>query len=306
MLPIAILVLVCIGLPLAQSWRLLRLREPTRSGYLFVAADATVFVALLMLVGRWDIAGYWIRPVLLAVFGASLLWSWRKHHRLPWRADSGKPGSIRRGRRGTLASLLVFGSILVYVLFGLAPSAPARELAFPLEGGRFIVGQGGANPLLNHHAGHRQQRHAVDIVALNPLGFRASGLLPEQFDAYAIHGAAVTSPCEGRVIEVRDGLPDRLPGDMDPGNPAGNHVLLGCGDVHVLLAHLTKGSIGVAAGDTLAAGDAIGRVGNSGNTTEPHLHVHAFDPRTGDGVPIRFDDRTPVRNRVFEGLDAAR
>lgn len=187
MLPIAILVLVCIGLPLAQSWRLLQLREPTRSGYLFVAADATVFVALLMLVGRWDIAGYWIRPVLLAVFGASLLWSWRKHHRLPWRADSGKPGSIRRGRRGTLASLLVFGSILVYVLFGLAPSAPARELAFPLEGGRFIVGQGGANPLLNHHAGHRQQRHAVDIVALNPLGFRASGLLPEQL---ATHGPA--------------------------------------------------------------------------------------------------------------------
>lgn len=306
MLLVAILVLVCISLPLAQAWRLLRLRESTRSGWLLVAADALLFIALLMLVGRWDIVGYWVRLVLLAVFGASLVWSWRIHHRLPWHAHDGKQGSNWRRHWGTLASLLIFGSILVYALVGLAPSSPARELAFPLEGGRFIVGQGGGNALLNHHAGHRQQRYAVDIVALNPLGFRASGLLPEQFDAYAIHGAAVTSPCDGQVVEVRDGLPDQVPGDMDPGHPAGNHVLLGCGGMRVLLAHLQEGSIAVSAGDKLAAGEAIGRVGNSGTTTEPHLHVHAFDPRTGDGVPIRFGGRAPVRNRLFEVPNAPR
>jgi murein DD-endopeptidase MepM/ murein hydrolase activator NlpD len=67
----------------------------------------------------------------------------------------------------------------------------------------------------------------------------------------------------------------------------------------VLLAHLQHGSVAVATGDPVTVGDPIGRVGNSGNTTEPHLHIHAFDPRTGEGVPIRFDGGAPLRNRVF-------
>ena len=49
----------------------------------------------------------------------------------------------------------------------------------------------------------------------------------------------------------------------------------------------------------LAAGDPLGRVGNSGNTTEPHLHVHAVDPETGQGVPVSFGGRSPVRNRLY-------
>jgi murein DD-endopeptidase MepM/ murein hydrolase activator NlpD len=60
-------------------------------------------------------------------------------------------------------------------------------------------------------------------------------------------------------------------------------------------------SVSVAPGDRLAPGDPIARVGNSGNTTEPHLHVHAFDQGTGEGVPMTFDGREPVRNRVFRG-----
>ncbi|MCO5118149.1 MAG: M23 family metallopeptidase [Burkholderiaceae bacterium] len=297
LLSITLLLLVCIGLPLAQAWRLLRLREPARSAWLLVAADAAVFVALLMLVGRWDIAGYWLRLLLAAAFVAALLWSWRNHRGRPWRAGGGKP--FWRRHWGTIASLAFFGSVLVHVLSGLAPSAPARDMAFPLEGGRFMVGQGGGIKLLNQHASHRQQRHAADIVALNALGFRASGILPVRLDAYAILGAAVVSPCAGTVVEARDGLPDLTPGEMDPEHPAGNHALLDCDGLRVLLAHLQHGSVAVATGDPVTVGDPIGRVGNSGNTTEPHLHIHAFDPRTGDGVPIRFDGRAPLRNRVF-------
>jgi len=46
-------------------------------------------------------------------------------------------------------------------------------------------------------------------------------------------------------------------------------------------------------------GDLMGLVGNSGNTTEPHLHIHAVDPDTGAGVPITLDGRYPVRNRLY-------
>ncbi|MFA7505953.1 MAG: M23 family metallopeptidase [Burkholderiaceae bacterium] len=280
LLSIAILFLVCVVLPLAQAWRLLRLREPTRLAWLLVAADATVVVIVLFLVGRWDIAGYWLRPVLATLFASALLRSWWNQRGRPWRSGAGRP--LCRGHKGTIASLAIFGAILLHALSGLSPSAPARDLVFPLAGGRFVVGQGGDAWLLNHHARNVEQRHAADIVALNRFGFRASGLLPQGLDAFAIHGATVRSPCEGKVVSARDDLPDLAPGEMDPANPAGNHVLLECDGLRVMLAHLQRASLLVERGDSLAAGNPVGRVGNSGNTTEPHLHVHAFDPRTGD------------------------
>ena len=60
-----------------------------------------------------------------------------------------------------------------------------------------------------------------------------------------------------------------------------------------------EGSVAVDEGDRVAVGDRLGAVGNSGNTTEPHLHIHAVDATKGMGVPISFDGRVPVRNRRF-------
>jgi murein DD-endopeptidase MepM/ murein hydrolase activator NlpD len=83
---------------------------------------------------------------------------------------------------------------------------------------------------------------------------------------------------------------------------AGNHVILECDGIHVVLAHLRKGSTCVAAGDTVAAGALLGEVGNSGNTAEPHLHIHAqrpgteAEPLSGDPLPIRLDGRSLARN----------
>src|SRR5690606_9617344 len=300
LLPILALVAACVFLPLLQAARLLRLQESSRLGWLLAAADATVFVAVILLVGRWDIAGFGIRFVLVAILMAAMLRSWLAHRRLPWRAaDRAWSGRARRTRWASAASLLVFGALLAWLLAGLAPPAPARDMALPLRDGRFVVGQGGAVGLLNQHVGYRQQAHAADIVALNPLGFRASGILPDRLEAYAIWDVAVLSPCKGTVVEARDDLPDLAPGVMDPGHPAGNHVLLDCGGVRPLLAHLREGSLGDGPGDAVASGDPIGRVGNSGNTTEPHLHVHAFDPGSGDPVPLSFGGRRPLRNRLF-------
>jgi murein DD-endopeptidase MepM/ murein hydrolase activator NlpD len=82
----------------------------------------------------------------------------------------------------------------------------------------------------------------------------------------------------------------------------GNYVVVRCQDVTVLLAHLMKGSVEVEPGREVKKGQPLGRVGNSGNTTEPHLHIHAarLGPResilSGEGLPIRFEGRFLVRN----------
>jgi murein DD-endopeptidase MepM/ murein hydrolase activator NlpD len=89
---------------------------------------------------------------------------------------------------------------------------------------------------------------------------------------------------------------------MDREHMAGNYVLLNCGASWILLGHLRKGSVRVEAGDSVETGDWVGQVGNTGNTGEPHLHIHAQRPGTteaplsGEPLPIRFGNRYPVRN----------
>ena len=147
-------------------------------------------------------------------------------------------------------------------------------------------------------------------MALNAAGLRARGLMPTDLDRYAVFGRDVHSPCTGTVVETRDGLADLVPPATDRENPAGNHVVLRCTGttptVDVLLAHLQRGSVAVEPGAPVSAGRLLGRVGNTGNTSEPHLHVHAVLTGSGgvldgEGVPISFDGRFLVRNSLMVG-----
>jgi hypothetical protein len=296
-LPIIILLVVCIGVPLGSAWRTWRLDEASRAAWLVVVADAAAFIALVLILGRWDIAGYYTRFALLAAFFAAVLWSWRRHASRPWRAAERKP--LWRSHWTALFSFVLLGAALAFVVSGLLPPAQPHELSFPLRGGRFMVGQGGGITLLNHHASHSEQRYAADITAINEAGFRAESILPEELDRYVIYGAAVVSPCDGTVVSARDRLPDLVPPRRDTENQTGNHVIIDCGGVNIELAHLQESSIAVQIGDNLTVGDEVGKVGNSGNTTEPHLHVHAVDPQSRTGVPMTFEGRAPFRNRLY-------
>jgi murein DD-endopeptidase MepM/ murein hydrolase activator NlpD len=73
--------------------------------------------------------------------------------------------------------------------------------------------------------------------------------------------------------------------------------------VHVLLAHLQRGTVRVRRDAPIDTGTVVGLVGNSGNSNEPHLHIHAQrpapaggEPLSGDPLPMRFDGRYLVRN----------
>jgi len=294
---VIILLAVCLGLPLFYAWRIWRLNEPSALSWLLVVTDGCMFVALIMLVGRWDIAGFYVRFALLGLVAAAVIRSFVRHARRPW-APPQFAGFLRT-RFPTILSLVAFSAALAYVVSGLLPPARTTDLAFPLRDGRFTIGQGGGVMLLNRHANHEAQRFAADITAIGPAGFRAGGILPRELDSYEIFGKQVVAPCDGSVMSTGDGLPDLPPPEADRENPAGNHVVLLCGGSQVELAHLQRGSIRVSPSDDVRVGDLMGLVGNSGNTTETHLHIHAVDPDTGAGVPITFDGHFPVRNRLY-------
>jgi len=157
----------------------------------------------------------------------------------------------------------------------------AKVLAPPFEG-IWVVAAGGPIPAQNHHLVASDQRFAYDFVRLGKPSL----------------GSSVLSPAGGTIAFVRDGMEDlqrslgfaRLGG---PENALGNHVVLEVEGWYVFLCHLQRGSICVEAGQTVAAGQAVGKCGNSGRTTAPHLHVHAQDRshyafREARGLPVTF------------------
>lgn len=182
------------------------------------------------------------------------------------------------------------------------------ELAFPLKEGDFYMAHGGTNQLINHHCSVSAQKYAIDILRLNTLGFRANKWLPKELNDFCIFGSMIYSPCDGVILESFDFYDDLKPMVMDSEHPAGNYLAINKkgSEIVVILAHLMKNSLLVKKGDTVKKGQLIARVGNTGNTSEPHLHIHAVLNHTGDflftaaGVPIIFDNRFLVRNdRVY-------
>jgi hypothetical protein len=195
---------------------------------------------------------------------------------------------------GTWGSAAVGVLSLVLALIGLAwvrfdwPRETVQAvMIFPLTEGTWQVSVGGGRGFLNPHAAAAEQRGALDIVRAGKNGARVTGWFPSDVRAFAAYGCTVVAPCDGTVLRAVDAYPDQIPFQPWPGPAAGNHVRIGTSTEEVLLAHLRPGSVQVARGDLVRRGQVIGQVGNSGNSTEPHLHIHA--ERNGAGLRLRFE-----------------
>ena len=123
---------------------------------------------------------------------------------------------------------------------------------------------------------------------------------PARNESYALYGAGVHAVAAGTIVAVRTDLPDNTAGTEPPfgswDDVAGNRVVQDLGDGrYALYAHLQPGSVAVAAGDRVQAGQPLGRVGNTGLSGGPHLHFQVMDGPGGpsaldaDGLPYVFD-----------------
>lgn len=154
-----------------------------------------------------------------------------------------------------------------------APEHNLTPLTLPFHG-RWLVFWGGDTPELNHHHDDRAQRFAFDFLGVGPDGqtFRGDGTRNEDYYAF---GRDVLAPADGIVIEVIEGVRDNTPGSMNPYAALGNAVFIQHSPHEVsVLAHFQQGSIQVKVGDRVQQGQTLGRCGNSGHSSEPHLHYH--------------------------------
>jgi hypothetical protein len=110
---------------------------------------------------------------------------------------------------------------------------------------------------------------------------------------YTIFGKDVIAVADGTVVATRNDLPEQPPGKLPDNLPIdqadGNFVVLDIGNgAFALYAHMQPGSVKVAAGSKVKVGDLLGKVGNTGNTSAPHLHFHVMDgpsPLQSNGIP---------------------
>ena len=158
--------------------------------------------------------------------------------------------------------------------------------------GEWFVFWGGANELINYHYAYESQRYAYDLVQIhNGLSYKNTPISNEHYYAY---NQEIIAPADGTIVKVTDGLKDNVPGEMDANNPAGNYVIIEHeNNEYSLLAHFKQSSIQVKEGDIVKEGQCIGLCGNSGNSSEPHLHFQVMDSAefiSAKSIRIRFAD----------------
>lgn len=171
----------------------------------------------------------------------------------------------------------------------------------PLRGGVWLTGNGPAP-----ETGHRRalipiggtpsiaQRFAIDYVKVGDTDSTFTGDRLKNTSYYA-YGQDALAVGDGIVVATKDGIPENVPGITSRAVPitletvGGNHVILDLGGGrYAFYAHLQPGSLRVRIGDRVRTGQVVGLVGNSGNSTEPHLHFHLSDgnsPLGSEGIP---------------------
>ncbi len=105
---------------------------------------------------------------------------------------------------------------------------------------------------------------------------------PQKVESYFCYGQSIFAVADGKVVQTQDGLNNQIPGKLPEGIKAeeadGNHVIQEIAPAHyALYAHMIPGSVKVKTGEMLKSGQVIGLVGNSGNSSAPHLHFHVMD-----------------------------
>lgn len=193
------------------------------------------------------------------------------------------------------------------------PERNVTKLILPFnKNEKWTVFWGGDTKEQNYHVGSQSQKNAFDLL-INKEGknYKTDGQKNEDYYAF---GKELLAPCDGEVVLSVDGIKDNEVGKMNPMFATGNTVIIKTSnDEYLVFAHFKQNSIKVKEGQKVKQGELLGLCGNSGNSSEPHLHFHIqnienFNGSTG--IKCYFDkiivdgkektDYSPVQGEVIE------
>jgi Peptidase family M23/Protein of unknown function (DUF3887) len=158
--------------------------------------------------------------------------------------------------------------------------------------GEWSVTWGGDTKEQNYHVESVAQKNAFDILIKDEQGSTHKGSGEANADYYAF-GKELYAPCDGEVVLVVDGVKDNIPGVLNPIYIPGNTVIIKTANGEfAFFAHFKQNSISVKQGQKIVTGELLGLCGNSGNSSEPHLHFHlqnVEDMTKATGAKCYFD-----------------
>lgn len=175
-------------------------------------------------------------------------------------------------------------------------NTPAMErnitkLMLPFHG-EWTVVWGGDTKEQNYHIQSKAQKNAFDFIITDNTGksYKSNGQTNEDYYAF---GKELFAPCNGEIVLVVDGVKDNKPGEFNPIYVPGNTVILKtAANEYLFFAHFKQQSIKVKQGDKVKQGQVLGLCGNSGNSSEAHLHYHIQhieDMNKATGIKCYFD-----------------
>ncbi|MES5954526.1 peptidoglycan DD-metalloendopeptidase family protein [Bacillus fungorum] len=248
---------------------------------------------IISVVFWWSIQAFSLVSIFILI-GSVLLFVWK--------------GIFRKRLDRTLLFIVLFSIIGAWPLGwfanigGVAYPADVQSMSpkvvvrVPLNE-RALVGWGGDRLETNYHVIKPNERWAYDIL-IPPAEVKSSKL-----EEYGIYGTELLGPASGTIVSINNDETDVVPGADDFQSMAGNHIYLRLDETgtFLILAHLKKGSIKVGEGQHVNEGEVLAQVGNSGSSSEPHLHIH-HQRQDPSKVSMFFAEGLPLYFRTEKGV----
>jgi hypothetical protein len=184
----------------------------------------------------------------------------------------------------------------------------------PLRGGNWLAGNGPSNTSSHRRAFfvangriYFPERFAIDFVQVGADGKTYTGN-PRDNHSYHAYGADILAVADGRIVDAKGGMKDNIPGSttgpITMATIGGNYLIEDIGHgAYAFYAHLKPGSLKVWVGAVVKRGQVLASLGNTGNSSEPHLHFHVIGTPSaldGNGIPYAFDHFSIVPGHVNE------
>jgi Protein of unknown function (DUF3887)/Peptidase family M23 len=178
----------------------------------------------------------------------------------------------------------------------------------------WFVFWGGTTVEDNYHVAYNNQKYAYDLFMVkDDKSYEGDS---KKNESYYVFGKEIIAPCDAKVIKLITGVHDNIPGKMNPKQVTGNTIILETQNKeYILFAHLKEKSIAVKEGQNVEQGDLLGLCGNSGNSSEPHLHLslqNVKDMNIATGAKLYFqkikvngeikEDYLPVKNDNIQNI----
>ncbi len=211
--------------------------------------------------------------------------------------------------------LQIAGMPVTYIIFrGKLPSKTNYKLKnsyiLPFKG-KWTVVNGSTDKELSHSWSIPSQRYAYDFLIVDDEGmsYQGDNLSPQSYYCY---GKDIIAPCEGMIVDLKDGYEDSLidgkgGADCRAKDIRGNYILIKHShNEYSLIAHIMRNSLLVKIGDKVKQGQVIAQSGNTGNTSEPHIHFQLQSGKSfyfSPGLPVGFKNISAIKKSNYSVFD---